>query len=40
MFLAQKMYFLQDVHQMSAIALVSIINYDHINGLHQFWDTL
>ena len=25
---------------MTAIALVSVINYYHINGLHLFWDTL
>ena len=36
--LAQMMYFLQDVFQMSAIALVSVINHYHINGLHLFWD--
>ena len=25
---------------MTAIALVSVINHYHINGLHLFWDTL
>ena len=28
--------FLQDVFQMTAIALVSVINDYHINGLHSF----
>ena len=28
--------FLQDVFQMTAIALVSVINHYHINGLHIF----
>ena len=37
---AQRIHFLQDLFQMTAIALVSIINLIHINGLHQFWDTL
>ena len=32
-------HYLQDMFQMTAIALVSVINY-HINGLHLFWDTL
>ena len=32
--------FFQDVFQMTAITLVSAINYYHINGLHLFWDTL
>ena len=30
----QRMYFLLDVFQMTAIALVSVINYYHINELH------
>ena len=32
--------FLLDVFQMIAIALVSVINYNHIDGLHLFRDTL
>ena len=28
--------FLQDMFQMTAIALVSLINHYHINGLHLF----
>ena len=32
--------FLQDIFQMSAISLVSVINYYHINGFHLFWDTV
>ena len=40
MSLAQRMHFLQDMFQMTAIALVSVINHNHINGLHLFWDTL
>ena len=40
MSLAQKMHFLQDVFQMTAIALVSETNHYHINELHLFWDTL
>ena len=34
------MHFLQDVFQMTAIALVSVINHYHINGLHLFLETL
>ena len=34
MSLAQRMHFLQDVFQMTAIALVSVINHYYINGLH------
>ena len=34
------MHFFQDVFQMTAIVLVSVINHYHINGLHLFWDTL
>ena len=30
------MHFLQHVFQMTAIALGSGINHDHINGLHYF----
>ena len=37
---AQRMRFLHDRFQMTAIALVSVINHYHINGLHLFWDTL
>ena len=34
------MHFLHDVFQLTAIALVSEINHNHINVLHLFWDTL
>ena len=37
---AQRMHFLQDIVQMTNIALVSVINHYHINGLHLFWNTL
>ena len=37
---AQKMHFLLHVFQMTAIAFIRIINYDHFNALHQFWDIL
>ena len=37
--LSQRMHFILDVFQMTAVALVSVINHDHINGLHLFWDT-
>ena len=37
---AQTMHFLQDIFQMTAIALVSVINHYHINGLQLFWDAL
>ena len=30
----QRMHFLQEVLQMIAIAIVSVINHYHINGLH------
>ena len=40
MSLAERVHFLQDVLQMTAIAFVSVINHYHINWLHQFWDTL
>ena len=40
MYLAERMHFLQDVIQMTTIAFVSVINYYHIYGLHQFWDTI
>ena len=40
MSLAKRMHFLQDVLQMTVIALVSVINNYHMNGLHLFWDTL
>ena len=40
MFLAQKMHFLQNGFHMTAIALISVINHYHINGLHLFLDTL
>ena len=36
MCLAQRMYFLPDVFQMTAIALVSEINHYPINELHLF----
>ena len=38
--LAVRMHFLQDVFKMITIALVSVINQYHINGLHLFWDIL
>ena len=38
--LAQRMPVLLVMFQMTAIALVSIINQYHINGLHLFWETL
>ena len=38
--LAERMHFLQDVFQTTAIALVSVINHYHINELHLFGDTL
>ena len=34
--LAERIHFLQDVFQMAVIALVSVINHYHINGLHLF----
>ena len=40
MCLAQVMHFLQDVFQMTTVALVSVINHNHINVLLLFWDTL
>ena len=40
MFLAQRMIFLKDVFKMTTIALVSVINHYHINGLYLFCDTL
>ena len=40
MSLAQRMHFLLDVFEMTAITLVSVINHYHINGLHLFWDNL
>ena len=40
MSLAQRMQFFKDMFQMSAIALVSVINHYHINGWHLFWDSL
>ena len=40
MSLSQSMHFLQDMFQMTAVALVSVINHYHINGLHLFLDTL
>ena len=36
MSLAQRMHFLQDAFQMTAIALASVINHYHINRLHLF----
>ena len=35
---AQRMDFLSEGFQMTEIALVSVINHYHINGLHVFWD--
>ena len=40
MSLAERVHFLLDVFQMTASALVTVINYYHINGLDLFWDTL
>ena len=39
-FLAQKMHFSLNVFRMTVIALVSVMNHYHTNGLHLFWDTL
>ena len=36
MSLAQRLHFFLDVFQMTAIVLVSVIDYYHINGLHLF----
>ena len=36
MFLAQKDEFLQDLFQITAISLVSVINHFHINGCIYF----
>ena len=38
--LAQRMHFLSDVFQMTAIALVSAINHYQFNGLYLFWDVI
>ena len=40
MFLFQRRHFLLHVFQMTAIALLSVMNRYHTNGLHLFWDTL
>ena len=40
MSLAQRVHFLQNMFQMTALTFVSVINKYHINGLHLFWDTL
>ena len=40
MSLAQRIHFLHYMFQMTAIALVSVINHYHINGLHPFWNTV
>ena len=40
MSLAQRMYFLQNMFQMTGIVLVTEISHYHINGLHLFWDTV
>ena len=37
MSLAQRMHFLQDMFQMTAVAQVSVINHYHINVLHLFF---
>ena len=37
---AQRIHFLQDLFQMTAIALFSVINHYDIYGLHLFCDTL
>ena len=34
------MHFLEDVFKIIAIALVSVMNFYHINGLPLFWDHL
>ena len=36
MSLSERMHFLQDVFQMTTIALFSVINHNHINGLNLF----
>ena len=40
MSLAERIHFLQDMFQMTAIALVSVMNPSQINGLHLFSVTL
>ena len=40
MSVAQRMNILQAVFQMTAIAIVSVINHYPIKELHLFWDTL
>ena len=40
MSLAQRMHFLQEVFQMTAIALISMINHYHTDGFYLFWDTI
>ena len=40
MYLAERMQFLLDVFQMTAITFVSVLNHYHIKGFHLFWDTL
>ena len=40
MYLAQRIHFLQDVFQMTAILLVSVIKHYNIDGLHLFWDSV
>ena len=38
--LAQRMHFLLDVFQMTAIMIVAVINHYFIYGLHLFWDSM
>ena len=40
MYLIQRMDILLDVFQMTSIALILVLNHNHINGLHLFWETL
>ena len=37
---SKDVFFLLEMFQITAIALVSVINHNHINRLHLFWDTL
>ena len=34
------MHFLQNVFEMTALTIISVINHYHINRLHLFWDIL
>ena len=33
-------FFFRILFQMTTIVFISVINHDHINGLHLFWNTL